>query len=1103
MTPAGGMRWPKWILAVLLGLSLPAVLFAAIAVAQPPGSQTAASSSAAARANASASASAQPADAGASALVDAEGAVNDAHTQALREKAARVRALTRGELEAGIDPSSLFDIHLDDEPAIALEILRLTKLIEAIDTSEREMPNEEDAGPPEDAGPVQSAASARHAGKDAEAPLDAGADQEPDAATEASEPVVDPIEQARFDARIDLDRARLGFYILPLEERERILSEHQIKSAPPEPEIKTEIAIDEAERRSDEAEAAQRMALEDAAKARTEATRLVGEEYARLLGVAKDQADLEAALGRERIAASSRTEAVLAWKRRVRTAIDKRAQAGSSEAADRTYDELRVDLGAGRDAFAAALRALIAPTRVPEPGDDRLASLPPEVDASRARAKRAELLAEADRLRELERVDRSANARALYSEVVALNGERLRLYELLSSSKRSAITGFGAAGRDQAAAELRQISLVAWYLWAASGRWSAAFGVANSSHSLSALAIGWLLLKCLVPILIFVAWRRRAKPLLARALEASTATRRATGSILASPAERWLAIIARARGPLEWLLLAVAVVALLPAAARDLLETRVVATVLTWSLAGSCAVLALDAIAGDSAGRARASRMITAHIRLRSLKLIGRVVVVVAVLLSLASTLVGKGTIYSWVFSTCWFAAIPIALLLVRWWREVIFERIHLRRRKNAFDHWALERKKGWQSVLVALAAGIYLLAVGTWRAAQAWVGSFDLSRRILAYMFRRGMTKRAEGKAEEPLRPLDDAIVERLGPEKRAVELVASVADDEITRVLALIRAKGGGVYAVVGERGAGKSTMLDRIQREMGHAVRVDCEGSDTDRFAATLARAMGGSGDASLTEVATALDDPSRDTGLLIDDAHRLILPMMGGLSSFDTILETARKSSRNLTWVFAFDSVIWRLFERARGARPLFDDVVVLEPWREEGIARLLMSRNVEAGVRPSFHRLLDQLPADADEIDRKEALDRIAGGYFRLIWDYARGNAGVALHTWRSCLGAGDGDQIEVRVFHAPDAVGLESLPDPAVFVLRAVLQLDLATPADICKATMLSASQVADTLRYGTARGYFIVVGERYRIAWDWFRPITGFLSRRHLLSLA
>jgi DNA-binding IclR family transcriptional regulator len=89
----------------------------------------------------------------------------------------------------------------------------------------------------------------------------------------------------------------------------------------------------------------------------------------------------------------------------------------------------------------------------------------------------------------------------------------------------------------------------------------------------------------------------------------------------------------------------------------------------------------------------------------------------------------------------------------------------------------------------------------------------------------------------------------------------------------------------------------------------------------------------------------------------------------------------------------------------------------------------------------------------------------------------------------------------VQLFEAPDTADLESLPDQAVFVLRAVVQLELAAFEDIVDATRLPTRQVEDALRYGSFRGYLERIDGRYRVHWRWFRSVSRFLERRHLLA--
>ena len=155
------------------------------------------------------------------------------------------------------------------------------------------------------------------------------------------------------------------------------------------------------------------------------------------------------------------------------------------------------------------------------------------------------------------------------------------------------------------------------------------------------------------------------------------------------------------------------------------------------------------------------------------------------------------------------------------------------------------------------------------------------------------------------------------------------------------------------------------------------------------------------------------------------------------------------------------------------------------------------------ITPSFESLLADLPHDADDLDAIEALQRTQASFYRLVWDYALGNPGVALHFWRRSLAMDPEGRLCVRPFDAPTVEDLEALPDSTVFVLRAAVQLDSATPEQICQSTALPPAQVEDALRYGCLEGYYEQEGERYYITWDWYRAITRFLTRRRLLFLS
>ncbi len=992
------------------------------------------------------------ADAGWDAAADAAAPSGPDHT-----KATQVHALLGGTLDVAIAPGSLFDVPLDDPEKTALDAARVRAFLRG-------------AGQAPDAG-----ARGRDAGHDAGVAVDVAA----------------------WRGLLELERARVAFYDLSPEQRHAILQNHAERVANAQPKETPE------ERRIREAEEERKRAVDAAERAKSEAERLVAEELARLLGVAQALAATDRKLAADDAAIASRKDAVLGWQRRVRE-----TRAAAPGEADATYDALRAALRKTRDDLDAGLSRLDAESNVVELGPDPLASFEgvEGIDVAAARNKRRELEKEVARLRQTERRLRWARVEQFAEAQDTLNRERLGLIGNLTPTKRSAVTGFGDAGWDQAKSELRQLTLIVRYHRFVATRWLGALrepgsGLGSTTARTIAVLLPWVLL-----IAVFAWWRRRAPSVLQALQERFEDHDRAARVTAPSLTLRGFRFLRALRRPLEWLLLFLGMISLLPAAAASLLEVQLITTVVGWTMAGALVVDAINAgfaSTTTTAGGTLPPGSID-ELRLRSLQLIGRVVVAFALILVISARLVGEGAIFSWVLSTCWLASVPILIVLVRWWRETVFVRIERMRKKSRFQIWALENQHGWKSFFAATSAALHLFVTGAVRLARAWVSTFDLARRGAAYLFRRELDKLDKERDARTYEAIPKHLFDALAPTGPAGEWVETPLDERIEKVGLRIASGQGGVVALVGERGAGKSAMLRRLLDTSASTILAQCEwgGRGLEELRARLAAAAGLPADTTLDRFGATVDTPAAPRAVILDDVHVHVRMVMGGLADFDALIAVARAHSHQSVWILSFEDTVWQFLERSRGVRPLFDEVLILEPWSEERIGTLLDTRSLEAGATPAFEDLLDDLPPQADEVDRQDALRERRRGYFRLIWDYALGNPGVALHVWRGSLGVDTEAKVHVRRLQTPNAHELELLPYPTLFVLRAVLQLAPASAEDIERATQLTPMEISDAIRYSVAHGYLEEHAGRVDLSWDWLRPITRHLQRRHLLEL-
>lgn len=965
-------------------------------------------------------------------------------------RVAKIRALTEGTLEVSVAPESLFDVSLSDDAAVKLEATRIRTLLRAANASKATNP----APPLGRARPAKS--------------------KTPDPGELANE--LQGVDRAAWERRLDLDRARLEFYALEPEQRQALLKAHAARQEMAKPRETAE------QRRSRESELERQHALQAARNARTEAERLVGEELARLIALESHVNTVRQGFQDERDKLASRRDLVLGWQRRVRD-----AKGSISNDADATYDALRRTLLASRDDLAVAVEALNDDkTRVPSLGPDALVEVPEEVQTEQARERRSAVARAIAVARKEERSLLNERASRLLDEITVLNRERLGLLPHLTADKRDAITGFTGAGWDQARSEARHLSLILRYHHHAARTWLLSLRAGSSSA-----VPAWKVAVVAIPLVLTLGaffWGRRRTPTLlqlieARIVEAERPERRTSPSLL----HRAVRVLSKTHRPLEWILLFGLVLWILPASAQGLLEFQLISAAVAWILASALIVNLINAFASGSAGTiAGFEDDPTGQLRLRSLRLVGRTVVVFALILVLSTRLAGQGTIYSWVFSTCWFAAIPIFLVLVRWWRGTVFERLDRARKKTPFQAWILANRSGWKSLLPAMLGALQLFGTGALRVVRGWISRFDLVRRVHAYLFKREIERLGEGKADARLFPLDPKVLEVLHPEQPFTRWISCPSDQVLESVERRVAERRGGLVALVGPRGMGKSSLLRVLRSKAKNPVSVNCQAGTP------------------LSEIrsATLLDSPSPPQAdlVLLDDAHALIRSSIGGLALFDELIALARGASRQSAWVFSLDASVWPLLKRARDARPLFDEICKLAPWNESQIGELLADRGQRAGFSPTYEDLLEELPPGADEIDRQDALKAKQAGYERMLWDHAGGNPALALEAWRSSLARDATDRVHVRSLRVPDLSTLENLPDSSLFILRAVLQFAPASVEAVASVTRMRPEEVLQDFHFGQTQGFFAEQDGSVRVTWPWLRTATRLLERRHLL---
>ncbi len=879
-------------------------------------------------------------------------------------------------------------------------------------------------------------------------------------------------EEAVLTRQVDLLRARI--LALPSDERSRLIAA-QSEGPPPS------AVADEARRQADESAQA-------AAQASSEMERLIATERTRLLRVRVAQSRAEEALAERGQLTEEVRELALGWRRQVRELLDSTlTDDRRATEADRLYPQLVEALQRVRGDLGRALgssTALDDEQLTPQPLDDGIPSANPEqLTLTTLHQELSDNLA---RIRDMDGLVRRERRDALFNAMTEMNAVRLSLIPALSASMRRRVTGFGDEGFAQVRREINQMVLTLRHTFV-SGPARARLAVEPLLHPTPRLVIS--LLEVILLWLAFRYWRRRGDDMLAT-IESVNAARTPATLVSAGMAIA-MGYVRRVRRPLDWLIFVVLLSWLIPRA-LDFSAFRFVLMFGKWVLFTVFMVRLLDVLAqGRRVNDPRST------LRRRSLLLVAGVILAVGFVLSLTSQSVGKGAIYNWVFRACWFLLIPVALILASWWRARIIALAEAAGATSPFLAWSARNQDGIFGNVVLVFAGVALMFTGARVIVARRINEFALIREFSDQRQRARAAARVTADEESGrFDPLPVEMVEALAPHR---EPFSADPGDRSGTQRAMPALSPGAILALVGERGLGKSTMLGDLTFGLAAdmVLRISDVTQGFEGICAQLAASL--EVECNVEAVRAALVERSGHV-ITIDDLQRLVVPAIGGLQDFDRLVGLARATSPATTWILAMGAPAWAYIKRARDDRAIFDSVTLLPRWDCSAIRALVERRTAESGMTPSFD------PFDSGSMVTLDAdlspEERTRRAYFADLAEYSAGNPAVAMEFWRRSLFLDhDTRDLVVRTYRTPDTESLAELPETTSFVLRTILQMEVASVDDIQRCTDLGTVTVSDATRILARMGVITEYERGYRVTLFWFREVRRLLERQNLLG--
>ncbi|KQH84227.1 AAA family ATPase [Vibrio furnissii] len=683
------------------------------------------------------------------------------------------------------------------------------------------------------------------------------------------------------------------------------------------------------------------------------------------------------------------------------------------------------------------------------------------------------------------------NLQQSYLSLASLSYSKQQLLSLTDAYTREELTGFGPGGVTQFKRELKQVQLNLEYLLLFQIR---SFQSLVNDLLISPVPFIWSVCKVLFIYILLVWWLRNSKHLIDLFWQNYLKDKQSP-SLLA----RLVWYISSANKAIAWLI-AITLSLQVLSAIKSLQHLVFLEIFIWWIWGGSIAVSLILEFTYRSS---HTSNKALIALRLSTIRRIVWTIIVTGVVLQISMRTLGKGTIYTWILNTmyAWFLLMIISVLNL--WRERIFAIVEKTPDKPLWVLWAISKKDTFLiRVAATLVAMVWISVHGTQRRLVSALSNYTFFSQALAYLFRIEAAKQTTNIAADQnyVRIRGDETFNYVLPGTIDSPLV-DYAHDEIKQLSRYLLTDSPAICVVSGERGIGTTTLLYTLLNKVKNAepLYLNCPYSGYNELLSLLALSLGLDEDATEVQILAYLRKSEQTYLIAVDNAQRLVKPMVGGLSSLMRLTNLLRRSKKNHRVVIAIEKSSWRFVDRARGERLLFDWVSILPRWSEKQFEDLLDSRiNPDVEHPVSFDGLI--VPKQWGQEESSDET-RARRGFYRILWHYADGNPTFALRFFRRSLNRNkETQQVVVRLFHIPESQELEKMPKPMLAVLRSIVQLEVAAPEELSECTQLSVPEVIGIMRYFESRGYIEWAEDKTRVSDHWYRTITNVLDRQHLL---
>ncbi len=240
------------------------------------------------------------------------------------------------------------------------------------------------------------------------------------------------------------------------------------------------------------------------------------------------------------------------------------------------------------------------------------------------------------------------------------------------------------------------------------------------------------------------------------------------------------------------------------------------------------------------------------------------------------------------------------------------------------------------------------------------------------------------------------------------------------------------------------------------------------------------------------------------IALENVENCLLRKVDGFQAFSFIIDLLLQTSARHMWIATFTSYAWSIARQGVRGATCFSEVIYMSGVSEEQLKSLILCRHHQYHQgAPSFQQLQVKAATQLTEPQQLALEEKNRNLYFRILWDYTRGNPRQALYYWKASLFLHQ-EKLSIKLFDVPEQRVLENLSDVTLMTLAALIEHNGLTLKGLTQVLNDDEDNVRRRIEELVPHGIVFSFDEGERAGWHvesfWTRAVENYLLKRQFL---